>query len=726
MHANIRERSRRPAPVLLAWGALALVLVQAGAEEGMWPASELGRLGLKAKGLEIAVEDIYKPGGVGLVHAVVQVGATGSFVSPEGLILTNHHVAFGAAQAASSTARDYVRDGFLARTRAEEIEAKGMTARITESFRDVSAEVLGAVKTSMTPEARTKAVQQRIKEIVSRAEKAEPGKRAEVAEMFAGQTYVLFVFSYLKDIRLVYVPPRSIGEFGGDEDNWMWPRHTGDFSFLRAYAAPDGSPADFSPHNVPYRPKKYLKVAPQGAAEGDFVFLLGYPGRTYRHRTSHFLAYEEELRMPDVADWYEWQIDLMTKMGEGDRAVALKHAARIKGLANTMKNYRGKLQGMARVGIVDAKRREERALQAWIEADPGRKKASGDLLARFGSIYDEIREAHDLTQVLSYLRSHVSLLSWAGTVLEASIERAKKDIERASPYMDRNFDQTRRRVALGLASYHEPTDKAVLAALVLRASLLPEGKRIASFAEVAAADDPGKAAEAFVDRLYAGTRMTDPEFVTAAWSKSARELEALGDPMIGLAAALHPLHKKVQAMNESWNGRLDPMFAELQDLKAAFLGRDFIPDANSTLRLTFGRIKGYSPRDAVHYRPITTLDGVLEKTTGREPFDTPQKLSELRRAEDFGPYRPEGLPSVPACILYDADTTGGNSGSPVLNARGELVAVNFDRTYEATINDYAWSADYSRSIGVDIRYVLWVTDKFAGAGFLLREMGIER
>ncbi len=220
--------------------------------------------------------------------------------------------------------------------------------------------------------------------------------------------------------------------------------------------------------------------------------------------------------------------------------------------------------------------------------------------------------------------------------------------------------------------------------------------------------------------------MADPEFVSSAWSKSARELEALGDPAIGLAAALHPLHKKVQALNEAWNGRLDPMSAELQDLKAAFLGRDFIPDANSTLRLTFGRIKGYTPRDAVYYKPFTTLDGVLEKTTGREPFDTPRKLFELRRAEDFGPYRPEVLPSVPACVLYDADTTGGNSGSPVLNARGELVAVNFDRTYEATINDYAWSADYSRSIGVDIRYVLWVTDKFAGAGFLLREMGVGR
>lgn len=724
MKEKTRRSERRALPALLSLAALGLILVFAAAEEGMWPASEIGRLGLRDKGLEIAVEDIYNPGGIGLVHAIVQVGATGSFVSPEGLILTNHHVAFGAAQAASTTAADYVRDGFLAGTRAEEIEAKGMTARITESFRDVSAEVLRVVKPSMTPEARTRAVQQRMKEIVARAEKDHPGKRAEVAEMFAGKTYVLFLFSYLRDIRLVYVPPRSIGEFGGDVDNWMWPRHTGDFAFLRAYAAPDGSPAAFSKANVPYRPKRFLKVAPEGAAEGDFVFLLGYPGRTFRHRTSHFLAYEEELRMPDVADWYAWQIDLMERMGEGDRAVALKHAARVKSLANTMKNFRGKLQGMARVGIVDAKRREEKALQAWIETDPARRKRSGDLLSRIGVIYEEIREGHDVGQLTSYLRSHVNLLNWAGTVYEASIERAKKDLEREPAFMDRNFDQTRRRVALGLANFYAPTDKAVLEALVLRAAALPEGQRIAAFAEVTEAEDPARAAKEYVARLYAETRMGDPDFVKEAWNKSRRDLEALGDPMLGLAAALHPLHKKMQALSQARTGRLDPLYAELQDLKADFLGRDFVPDANSTLRLTFGRVKGYFPRDAVYYGPFTTLDGVLKKTTGREPFDTPAKLFELRKAEDFGPYRPEGFRSVPACVLYDADTTGGNSGSPVLNARGEIVAVNFDRTFEATINDFAWNADYSRSIGVDIRYVLWITEKFAGADFLLEEMGI--
>jgi len=710
--------------VLVLLPALILALAPAGSEEGMWPVSEIGKLDLRAKGLEMAPEDIFSPDRVGLVYGIVQVGATGSFVSPDGLILTNHHVAFGAAQAASTSANDYIRDGFLARTRGQEIEAKGMTARITESFRDVSAEVLAAVKPSMDAAARTQAVERRTKEIVAAAEKAAPGKRAEVSEMFAGKTYVLFLYAYLKDIRLVYVPPRSIGEFGGEVDNWMWPRHTSDFSFLRAYVGPDGGPADFAPANVPYKPKRFLKVAPEGVRENDFVFLLGYPGRTYRHATSPFLAYEEEVRMPYVADWYAWQIALMEKLGEGDRVVALKHAARIKGLANTMKNYRGKLQGMKRVGIVERKREEERRLKAFIAADPGLKARSAGLLDKFAVVYGEMRKNAEYRLVLNYLRANVNLLGFASTIHEASVERPKKDLEREPAYMDRNFAQTKRRIALTLDNYYEPTDRAIFEELLVRGSRLEAARRLPLFASIAAAADPAQAAASFVDDLYRRTRLGDKAFVLAALDRTAAEIQALDDPFIGLAAALYPEIKALRKQEDAWNGTLDALYPQLLAVKSRFEDQGFIPDANSTLRLTFGRVRGYSPADAVSYRPFTTVAGVVEKTTGREPFDTPAGLVDLVRAGDFGRYKPEGFTSVPACVLYDADTTGGNSGSPVLNARGELVAVNFDRTYEATINDYAWSPEYSRSIGVDIRYVLWVTEKYAGAGFLLDEMGI--
>jgi hypothetical protein len=712
------------AAVLILLPVLVIALAPSRPDEGMWPVSEIRKLDLRAKGLEIAPEEIFSPDRIGLVYGIVQLGATGSFVSPEGLILTNHHVAFGAAQAASTTENDYVRNGFLARTRGEEIEAKGMTARITESFRDVSAEVLAAVKPSMDAAARTKAAERKVKEIVAAAEKANPGKRADVSEMFAGKTYVLFLYTNLKDIRLVYVPPRSIGEFGGEEDNWMWPRHTGDFSFLRAYVGPDGGPADFNKANIPYSPKRFLKVAPQGLRENDFVFLLGYPGRTYRHTTSPFLAYEEEVRMPYVADWYAWQIALMEKMGEGDRAIALKQAARIKGLANTMKNYRGKLQGMKRVGIVEHKKEEERLLESFIAADPARKARYSGLLAKFAAVYDEMRAHAEFRMVMGYLRSNVNLFNFAYAINEASLERPKKDIEREPAYMDRNFSQTKRRLGLALDNYYELTDRTVFTELLARLGRLPGSRDLPEFATIAAASDKDKAAAAFVADLYTRTRLADKAFTLAALDKPNADLKVMDDPLVKLAASLYPEYKKLRRQEDAWSGTLDALYPLLLEVKSQFQAKDFIPDANSTLRLTFGRIKGYSPADAVYYAPFTTLDGVLEKSTGREPFDTPAKLFDLRRAEDFGRFKPEGFKSVPVCVLYDADTTGGNSGSPVLNARGELVAVNFDRTYEATINDYAWSADYSRSIGVDIRYVLWVTEKFAGAGFLLEEMGV--
>jgi hypothetical protein len=721
---KITPRHALAASFLVLLPALVLALATSSSDEGMWPVSEIRKLDLRAKGLEIAPEEIFSPDRIGLVYGIVQLGATGSLVSPDGLILTNHHVAFGAAQAASTSDNDYIRNGFLARTRGEEVEAKGMTARITESFRDVSAEVLGAVRPSMDAAARTKAAEQRTKEIVAAAEKANPGKRAEVAEMFAGKTYVLFLYTHLKDIRLVYVPPRSIGEFGGEEDNWMWPRHTGDFSFLRAYVGPDGAPADFAKANVPFRPKRFLKVAPQGVRENDFVFLLGYPGRTYRHTTSQFLAYEEEVRMPYVADWYAWQIALMEKMGQGDRAVALKHAARIKGLANTMKNYRGKLQGMKRVGIVARKKEEERLLEAFIAADPARKAGYSGLLGKFAAVYDEMRENAEYRLVMNYLRSNVNLLNFAATINEASLERPKKDLEREAEYMDRNFAQTKRRVGLALDNYYGPTDRAIFKELLLRGARLAPAQALPVFAAIAAASDKDKAAETLVANLYGRTRLHDKDFTLAALDRPAADLKVMSDPFVELAAALYPEYKKLKNQEAAWSGTLDALYPLLLEIKSQFQAKDFIPDANNTLRLTFGRVKGYSPADAVYYGPFTTLDGVLEKTTGREPFDTPGKLFDLRKAGDFGRFKPEGFPSVPACVLYDADTTGGNSGSPVLNGRGELVAVNFDRTYEATINDYAWSADYSRSIGVDIRYVLWITEKFAGAVFLLEEMGV--
>ncbi|MCK4644992.1 MAG: S46 family peptidase [Candidatus Aminicenantes bacterium] len=694
------------------------------AEEGMWPISEINKLNLRAKGLELDPKEIYDPDGLSLIYAIVNVGATGSFVSPAGLILTNHHVAYRYVQAASTKEQDYIKHGFLARNLREEIPARGRTARITESYRDVSDEVLSAVKEEMGFAERTRAIERKIKEIVKKVEKRNPGKRVEVAEMFSGKTYVLFLYAYLKDIRLVYVPPRSIGEFGGDIDNWMWPRHTGDFSFMRAYVAPDGSPAEYSLENLPYRPKRHLKVAPEGANERDFVFMLGYPGRTYRHQTSHFLAFEEDVRMPYVADWYAWQISIMEKMGGSDRSIALKHLSRIKGLSNTMKNYRGKLKGLIRIGLVDKKRDEEKSLKKFIGADEKRRSEYGDVLEKIGKIYEEVREQAEYELILDYLRRSVNMIYFGYSVYEGSLELRKKDLERESAYMDRNFALTKQRLLSTLKNYYEPTDKAILKEMLKRAARLQGKSRILAINDIIKDDSSEKAIDDFIEKAYSQTKLKSAISLLEALKKSPKKLKKQKDPFIELAAALYPAYQKLKETQKTRKGALDGLQAKLLDIKKRFYEKDFIPDANRTLRLTYGSIRGYKPADAVYYHPITTADGVLDKTTGQEPFDSPEKLIDLIRSRDFGRFEHPALKSVPVCILYDMDTTGGNSGSPVLNARGELVGVNFDRAYEATINDFAWSESYSRSIAVDIRYVLWVTQKYGKVDYLLKEMKV--
>ncbi len=695
------------------------------AEEGMWPITEVSKFDLAARGIEVGARDIFNPEGLGLVNSVVQLpGCTGSFVSDQGLILTNHHCAFDAIQDASTKERDCLAEGFLAPSLKEEIPARGYTARITESYRDVSAEILAALRPEMSPADRTKTVEKKSKEIVALAEKQNPGMRAEVAEMFAGRTYLLFLYTYLKDVRLVYAPPLGIGNFGGEEDNWMWPRHTGDFSFMRAYVGPDGKPADYSEKNVPYRPRVFLRVAAEGVREGEAVMIPGYPGRTYRHMTSHYLQFEEDVHMPAVVEWYDFQIDFMEKMSASDRSVALVLAGRIKDLANTTKNYKGKLSGMRRLSLTAGKRADEVALQAFITAEPGRRARYGSLLEEIGKVYEEQAADASREYLLTNLRNHVVPLYVAHTVYESAVERRKPDLERESSYMERNFSQTKDRLVQHLEEFHRDTDRRFLQRLLELAAKLPQGQRIAALDACFPDGYKPRAVEAFLDRLFQASRLDSEKAVLSSLAMTPEELGKLDDPFLGLARALYPEQVQVREAEKARKGTLDRLLPRLVEVKQQFLAKNFIPDANRTLRLTFGRIKGYTPRDAVTYGPITTLDGVVEKSTGRDPFNAPKSLLDLYARKDFGRFAPEGFRSVPVCILYDADTTGGNSGSPVLNKRGELVGVNFDRTFEATINDFAWSQDYSRSIAVDIRYVLWVTQKFARADRLLQEMKI--
>jgi len=416
----------------------------------------------------------------------------------------------------------------------------------------------------------------------------------------------------------------------------------------------------------------------------------------------------------------------MEQMGKSDRAIALKHDARIKGLANTMKNYRGKLLGMKRLSLVDRKIEEEKAVQRFIESDPNRKVLYGTVLEEIGRIYQEMSAQAPSELVLDYLRGSSTLLGYGFTIYESALELQKPDLERLSPYTDRNLPNTKRYLPRALQNYYEPTDKAILKHMLMQAADLPQSERIPAIAELLKGGNAEQAIDRFIQTAFAQSKLNDEKVLMDSFGKKLAEVEEMDDPFVQLARALYPTYQKLREVRQRRDGALSKLSALLVDVKQQFQKTSFIPDANSTLRLTFGHIKGYSPSDATYYKPITTLTGVIEKTTDEYPYATPQKVRDLYKAKNFGRYRNAKLNDVPVAILYDMDTTGGNSGSPVLNARGELVGVNFDRAYEATINDYAWSETYSRSIAVDIRYVLWVTEKVGGVGYLLTEIGLQR
>ncbi len=688
------------------------------ADEGMFPISELARLNLQNKGMQLTLGELFNSEQVSLVDGICRVnGCTGSFVSSDGLIITNHHCAFDAIQKASTSANDLLQNGFIAKNRSEEVPASGYNVRITEGYSDVSAKVLSAVTDNMTFLERTKAIEKRRKQIEQTAEQENKGLRAEVAEMFAGKTYVLFLYTYLKDVRLVFAPPISIGAFGGEADNWEWPRHTGDFSFMRAYTAPDGSSADYSPNNIPFHPKRPIKVAPQGVNEEDFVFLLGYPGRTVRQKTASFFRFEQEVRLPAIVELYGWQIGEMDRSGASDRSIAIKHASRSKSLANVEKRSRGQLLGMARTSIVATREQQESELQAFIQADPQRMAKYGSLLKDISLVYNEMTSKGPLEIHLKELKSACRAMSFAFTLYDAAVERTKEDIDREAPYMNRNYDLTIQQLKLDIADWDTATDAQMLQGILTRLSKIPASNEVEALKKPLANLDDAVS-------LLKSTRLGQVAFVDECLKKSPDELAASGDRLLSWMIRLYPTYKQLRDLDKERDGRLGQLYGSLMEAKQAFQPSVFVPDANATLRITYGRVRGYSPADAIQKTPISTLQGVIEKTTGVEPYITPKEVIDRYQAKDFGPFVHPKLGQVPVAILYNTDTTGGNSGSPVLNAKGELVGVNFDRTFEATINDFAWNESYSRSIGVDIRYVLWVTGWVYNAKHLLDEMGI--
>jgi hypothetical protein len=704
--------------LLAATAPAALSPLPAHAEEGMWMPSQAPALArqLKAAGLKLAPEKLADLEAAPMSAIASLGGCSASFVSPEGLVATNHHCAYGSIQFNSAPGRDLITDGFLARDKAAELPAApGSRVYVIDALDNVTKAMLDGVPAALTGSARVRKLEANRKALIAACE-AVPGTRCDIRAYFGGSEYWRQTMLEIRDVRLVYAPAGGIGNFGGEIDNWQWPRQTGDFSFYRAYVGKDGRPAAFSPDNVPYRPKAHLKPAASDLKAGDFVLIAGFPGVTERYRTA-----------TETVGWYQDLYPLQQRLlaeysalieakatSDADR---IAYASILKGSDNYKKKIAGQMAIAQAEDLVGRKQAQSAALLNWAETRGSRGQV--EAIATYEALIPESLAA-DQAQLVNGTLNRAQLLAAARTLFRWANEQTKPDAEREPGYQARDRQQIVDRLTAIQRRYVPAVDRAIFEQALGEVAKLPEASRNLALET--------KVRELGMDRIYGQTRLGNLDERLAWLDRPVADFAASEDPFIQLAVAAYAADMLGEERRRDLNGRLDAARAPYMQVvraQAASEGRLIYPDANGSLRFTYGRVEGRNAADGLGWTPFTTAQGILAKSTGKDPFDSPPKLIAALKARDWACCASTALGTLPVNFLSTTDITNGNSGSAVLNAQGELVGLAFDGTLEGMLSDWWFDPATTRTISVDARYIHFVMDKVDGADALMREMGLK-
>lgn len=707
-------------------GAAMALGLDAKADEGMWLPSQLPTIAkdLKAAGFKGDPKDLADLTKAPL-DAVVRIGGgTGAFVSSDGLVLTNHHVAFGVIQYNTRPDRDLINEGFVAPDRAGELPANpDYRLRVTVGFDKVTDRILASAR-GKTGRAYYDAVDAASKALVAECEKSD-GTRCSVANMFYGRDFYLVRQLELRDIRLVYAPPRAIGNFGDEIDNFMWPRHAGDFTVLRAYVGKDGKPADFSTDNVPYHPPSHLQIAIEGVAEGDFVMLAGYPGTTYRHRTAAEFADQVHWRLPTQVAVLKAMQDVIEAQGKADKEAGIRYASQLQSLKNNIKRFSGELEGLERSDAVTVRRDDEAAMLAWLSGQAEAKTLAPEI-QQVTALIAQGKDVRERDLLVGLLSSQTQLMKGALNLDRLAVERLKPDAERESGYQARDEELIRSQLKQIQRRYDAKVEKALVSSVMLRYQKLPDAQRLPEFDKVFGRS-PAELSTA-LDHLYGTTKLSDDAERTRLFDAAPAGITGSSDTLLAAARVLRSALLRVEDEKKQREGdllRLRPAYMQALIAYREKQGKAVYPDANSTLRVSYGRVTPLAPRDAVAYAPMTTVQGILEKNTGVFPFDAPKPLIDAIHKGDFHGYADPKTGAMSVDFLSNLDTAGGNSGSPVLNAKRELVGLNFDSNWEAVSASWMYDPRYKRAIHVDMRYMRWLMDKVYPSPALLKELRVQ-